>query len=46
MFSNKLETGVASGADIRVQLIQPRILEEISTSTDMFFLMLIGNKVL
>jgi hypothetical protein len=37
MFWNKLETGVASGADIRVQLIRPRILEEISTSNDIFF---------
>jgi hypothetical protein len=29
MFKNKLKTGVASGADIGVQLIRSKILEEI-----------------
>jgi hypothetical protein len=42
MFRKKLKTGAASGADVRVQLIRARILEEYSTSTDIFFFMLFG----
>jgi hypothetical protein len=37
MFKNKLKTGGANGADIRVQLIWPKILEEIRILTATFF---------